>query len=422
MIRVIASIFVLIIFSIKILAQNEAGNIVIISGEITEYTASTNGIDRPPVISLLEISGDSLLILDTLNYLEDEFIIKMHNFPDRGILYFEGRNLFKSSGVIRFGFLNYSDSLDINSILSGDIGGFRRYFISGFFIMDDNELYACNDFRYPEMEWGALNYKLHRNIFTVADLQNISMPSITSPFQDDAYFSYKYPDGKFDRLKANFGVREYNSMPDAFIQIPFQYRDSSISEISIDVNNDEYFIGQSVNSDYKASIDSSNITYVYTKNNKKIDTLVLPSNTSCKWAIDGDWIYGTSELRRNETYLSFTEKSSDFSRLLHQNFLFRDSLIRSGRNISQHFLLDKTGIGFFYDIVNENFLTFDMGSLDSEVLLFQDKCIFYRKEDEIRVVEVDRENGAIVVETDRLLVKDAVHIPNVHYLFRPKSE
>lgn len=375
------------------------------------------------ISSVYKIQGDTLIVLDTLNYnfeIPTEFNY-CRNFDEFKWIYFEEKVKIYDDDIIQW---------------ADEPGEIFPVFIS---ILDYSEvpfslkkIYAQNLNQFDGVTIGKYAYIFEGKMFmefTQSDSRNVMVkPALNSGveiidnipevnFIDSSYHKYEsgdlfrlfrgYPYGIDGKLKKSYYKIPFEEYPDYNLFPPKEKEDGSIySQFRILYNTpaSNYIVGKKCL--FGGMSQPDNIIYIYNKNK---GTWV---QDSLKWdpgifnVYNDSLIYGTC--RSNVMINDIFWEKFDSINFLNRYFGEFGSLSK----------VDSSEVYFlFYDISTHSDLFWKSGDVDAEVLLIENGLVYYRIFDEIWRSKLDLSNYENILSDNELLVKNRKVIPNVHHLF-----
>jgi len=366
---------------------------------------------------LYNIDHDTLVAYDTINAGRQKAMNTLVQFADHEFIYFEEVNMFSFGQPNYFSILDYEgDSIILRRYNSNWDASFLGYswYLNTF--LYNGEIFIMNEQKPGVLYGRALNRFFEKKNVELSDFQHIYNEGQSSSFQRGIGFLYDYPFDNFEKLKLTIGIKNYSEMPDAWVQIPFELRNTYTSSISVEINNERYFVGKGV-----SKIDSINNStpthyWILNKLTNNWDSLVFSHNEFFYFKNWNDWLYGTGNNKDDIWSMKRRLSPEEYETLIKKND--RDTYGKYNLdNGNPPNLIDKTGDLILYHIPTKKKIIWNTGNNDSEIIEIVDGKIYYRVYDQLRCMDIDQKNNNIDKSTDTLIVKDRDVIPYVHQIF-----
>ncbi len=382
-------------------------------------------VKRNYLNGIYKIKNDSVVIFDTLSYRPYHSVLNVYQFDEENTILLEER-VYPVIGAPSINtFIDYEERKIIKRKSKTNLKGLNENFSIkdtmynsySKVLLLDGSVYIFNEKMYSQLLF--IGYDKRFNIQTVLpnSFQYFYRSGASSFFQSQPYFFYKYKDDdNRSTLKNSLGQKYFEDMPDAWIQIPKDFRDSTIEYVNIMINNSRCFVGEG-----KSEILGDNqlplgYLWIYNKETELLDSIYLNGAEEYTLRNDGDWLYGTGKLKEVFVYPPTDESNAkDLAKYLLNDSLTRDRYNEEIGNVPT--LYDKTGTFFLYHLPTNKQFTWNTGERDSEILLMKGNNIFYRRYDELRRVTIDPDRLAVDFSSDTLIVKDSNIVPFVHHIF-----
>lgn len=390
---------------------------------------------------LFNIQADTLVAFDTINVEENHSLNRLIHFTEKEFFYFEERNMFNYWGhPDYYSILDYSENkLTIRRVDVENSFNEYKHYSNLLTYLINGEVFIINQAKYDGKLRGiATNRFLNRENVSMIIENNIYRTGRSSPYHYEFAFSYFYPfayvesignrtqsetifkeniENYNSTLKIITGrtLDKYNEMPDAPVQIPRVYRDSTINRVDLVVSNENYFVVSGYSKIRNIPDSIVEYLWIFDKESNLIDTLNI-QNDRYLLKNYNDWLYGTIVEKNRKPYQldSYTEKER------YNRYVQNQKIVEGKYNLKNGippFLLDKTGLLILYHIPTKKRIVWDTGELDSEILLIEDDKIYYRVYDEIRRIDLDSHKLNIDRDTDVILVQDKDKVPYIHHIF-----
>lgn len=444
--KCIVNILILVIITANQLPSQSKDRLFLVMAYVDNFERDTTGGRNVVPIQpeyhkiLYNVEADTLVVFDTLNVAPNHNLNRIIQYSDKQFFYLEEKSMFKIGSPNYFSILDYSgDSVIIrryNSDEDADFWGYSAY-PEAFFI--DNDIWINIQYK-RKLNYRALNRYCTFRVIKVDDYQRVYRSGVSSPFQYQPGFLYQYPfihleknrksynlDDLYEKYKNEIGsklkitigihLKDYEQMPDSWIQIPRELRDSTISGVWVAINNDNYFVGGGVSKLKTEEGFAKSYRWIYDKKTEAIDTLLFDGQEDYRLKIYKDWLYGTAILKSEVFSSRYNRDTPEGREALYE----KNRQITGGkynlRNGKPPFLLNKTDQLILIHLPTKRKIKWHTGDIDSEILLAEGDKIYFRVYDEIRCVDIDLEKNAIAWSSETVIVKDKDIIPFVHHIF-----
>ena len=246
---------------------------------------------------IYKLKGKSLIPLDTMNSEEGYYLRDFVQFPDQNLVYFveEEYKNFEQTRKFNISFFDYdNDSLIIRRIKSTDTSLFKNFSYDPFSFIRNNDIYICNQWEFDLQQDKIRRFAFDRD-FNLSEVNYNDAHNIyafgASGYQEQLFFSYKYPFNGFPKLKIKW-ERDYEKMPDSKFQVPKRLIDYSNPNLYVEVNSMKYMVGILGKGAHNYVYGSDKLL-IYKKKSNSWDTLNINGEEALGrlWI---DWIYGTN--------------------------------------------------------------------------------------------------------------------------------
>lgn len=437
-------IFLLVVSTCFLQAQQDEKIFLVMAYVDNFERDTTGGRNVVPIQSeyprvLFNIEADTLVAFDTINVMPDHNLNRIIQFSDKQFFYLEEKSMYEIDAPNYFSILDYSgDSIYIRRYNSDDDSSFLGYSGSLRLFELDGNIWINNQYQ-SKLRYRGMNREGDFKNIELKDYQKIYRSGTASPYQYQPSFLYQYPfihleknresyqlDDLYQKYKNDIGsklkltlgrhLKEYEQMPDIWLQIPKMFRDSTVEGVWVVINNDKYFVGggeSKLKSEYGFK---RYYRWIFDKTTSSFDTLHLDSHLNYVFKNYKNWLYGTAMLK-DEVYLQKYDLSVEKDKVL--AFKENDRMTKgrySSENGEAPFLLNKMDELILVYLPTKKRIIWHTGDVDSEILLIEKNRIYYRVYDEIRCVNLDLKKNEIDWKTEELLVKDESVVPYVHHV------
>jgi hypothetical protein len=242
------------------------------------------------------------------------------------------------------------------------------------------------------------------------------MPGNTSRQYQNYTSSYLYDPQNLNILKVGAGAKDYESMLTASVQIPINYRDSSLLKVSVEINNSRVFVGQGRSSPVYDKEAGTVYKWILDKKNGRIDSLVFSSDVTYKLGNDEDWIYGTSALKEDYLHVLRSRDDDRINSMIDSNNILTKG-IYDLKLSNVPFLVDKLGTILLYHLPSGKIFFINDLSRDVEVFGVKNDILYYRNFDEIREVKLFAGKEGVSILQENVIAKNKKIVPYLHCMF-----
>jgi hypothetical protein len=380
---------------------------------------------------LWRLEGDSLVVVDTLNYnpeVSSELNYIYHFAEQKWFLFSESYKDSKSN----YNAFNYGEDYPAaESILDYNDGNLilRRYDqrinpesvskdrtnIMGMFIVKDKVI-VRSEFHTtdPMSKWYGTDRLSNRYEFHLEDFQNPIEYGVPGFQSNPGGFAFTFDSVGILRL----GWRIYEkfvwkNQPVAWLQVPDSMKLTKARlGIKICRPDLDYIVIMPYFYDVKKDESIYYNTWIMNKKTKVWDKIHLQRGITF-FSSYKEWIYGTERLKKvyNINLDSFYNINNKYK----DRYSTRYAEPAPVYNLS-------TGKLFFYHIPSKKMIIYDTDDFDSELLTIKDDWIYFRVFDELRRIKLNIENITIDFNSEQLLSKNTEIVPNVHHIFFAKKQ
>jgi hypothetical protein len=374
-------------------------------------------IERQFEASIVKFERDTLIdIIELANEKEILYFIKVYDDLNLITFFKENKDDLAKKIFIQ---VNTANSFKRDSIIFTQ----KSTFIESTRIEENNQAYLCLYlFRRNEEEkqlfQGVNLNELSTKEFTPQSYNNsVLIGSPGGALQGDDYLNvYYYPeDGKLHIPK----TPKAENRPIFPVVIPSGLIPDQKELFSIIINNNKYFVLESV----KSEPEKDEIGYT--------DLIIKdkPQNETYKYRIKGnqaylrnfgDWLAGeivSSNIKVVRDGKGKVKERINFERVSPGIEERRKSNTQTGAPFDDRALRFKKvyypGILYLYNIASKKYIEWNTGQGDSEILLIQDKTVYYRVNDKIFKVQILSGDKLGKLE---LLIQDE-RVPDIHWAF-----
>ncbi len=395
-------------------------------------------MDRTLPSILWRLEGDSLVLLDTLNFYSesdtDFELSEMYlcrQFTERKWIYMMEREFFP---IYYYPKATETDSfLDEDTFLStldysGDDIIIRRLRCSEYTPFKSYSLYSMSYFENNKImyEYSFDKNSNHYGDFIISKYLNDGHEMRKNTFIDSFYV--KDESGMFYREHQLFLIRKDNQIkntiyernkyetledwPENDMNIPAsddEYKYYSRFEFLLYTPQNRYIIGKKQR--HKPNPDSLELYYVFDKETQIWDTIYMPNDVRNFNVYKDRYLYGTIWGRKSycKGYKSSKDCVLAFIKKYPKKYSWKYSNYPNLANCSGKF--------FIYDLEKRKYVEMKAEDRDAELIEIIDGWIYYRVYDEIRRMKLGLEPNYFDKSTVEVLVKNKEVIPNVHHIF-----
>lgn len=433
--KVAMAIFVFIYFSSVVFSQDQ-DNMYLLMAYKDDFDRITNDRHGPlPEIPkvLFKYYNFELRPIDTINFDNEVELQRIVHFKDDNFFYIEEAPFYNDRRGVFQSILDYkNDSLVLRRFDTRKDQCYLGYLPFGPSIKDNGQVWlqveGCMSGSQPSQEEITANRSFINRYFErrdrmlhLSDFQKIYKSGASPLNQNDftaIYTSSPHNNGPFKTI--GYGDDSYR--PKAWIQIPNSIRDTTVTQLHIVVNNNNYFVAKGRSGKVGSKGYKIKYNYIYDKVNCNWSVLKLTDKVDYTIATDGEWMFGTEyiDYYDNKTYLKSIGKNiyddvDEQNRIdLHNKY---NSMNGNAPDLSR-----STGRIIIYHIMNDIKKIVDLEELDSEIIDIVEDKLYYRVFDELRVANIEFINNKIELFDEQILIKDQDVMPFVHHLFFSKSD
>ncbi|MDR1203603.1 MAG: hypothetical protein LBL58_18500 [Tannerellaceae bacterium] len=266
------------------------------------------------------------------------------------------------------------------------------------------------------MDTYSLYRKLEKNM---SDFSDITPEVYKDLYLTGTYF-YGYADSQRGIIKPNDGriylpvVADTVKRPPMDTELPSQYWVQKKTYINININNiDHTVLFRDSHPPVGTDSVGRSMLLIWNKSKDHWFEYTLKGNSTTVRS-NGHWLFGTVKDGRDRRTKYFPQKESPGRAVrdsAHLSFSFDDRVFGRGGN------LYSPGILYLFNVDTKKYIEWHTNQGDSEILLVQEKTVYYRIFDAIyKALIINGER----LEEPELLVKDNQLVPFIHWAFLGK--